>query len=305
MSDSVSDSVFPITLNPSLAMASSPAGRPGNRDAEVTNTLHCKDDRFKGIEGDGAVVRAIQAPSIEVGDQTDNIFNLGSEVEDDNATASLASSIYSTIHESGRRYAVFGDVRYPLPIDETEQSRGDMKHAMFMLLMQNKLFFSPIGNYPQKILDIGTGTGIWAVEVGDRYPSAKVRGIDIAPMQPKSVPPNVSFLVDDCEKDWIERDADLAHFRSTIVIFKDTSKVLGHAFESLRPGGWIELHEVQPVPMCDGETMPDDDPVKYICETAERAFETFGMKTTLPANLEPYLHKAGFENIHCQIIKVL
>ncbi|KAG6135800.1 hypothetical protein E4U38_001682 [Claviceps purpurea] len=248
-------------------------------------------------------VRATKASSIEIGSQSGNEFDLSSESEDGNATASFASSIASATYERGRRYPVFGDVQYPMPIDNLEQNREHMKHTMLMMLTENKLFLAPIGDHPQKILDIGTGTGTWAIEVGDKYPSAKVRGIDIAPIQPKWVPPNVSFLLDDCEQDWIERDVDLAHFRFMIISLKNTSRVLGHAFESLRPGGWSELQEVQPIPLCDDGTMPDDDPVKYVCETAARAFEKFDLKTTLPPKLEPYLREAGFENIHCQIFK--
>lgn len=39
-----------------------------------------------------------------------------------------------------------------------------MKHAMVKLLCSQKLHFAPIGEYPQEVLDIGTGTGIWAIE---------------------------------------------------------------------------------------------------------------------------------------------
>ncbi|KAG6224579.1 hypothetical protein E4U26_003620 [Claviceps purpurea] len=268
------------------------------------------NDEFGSREGENsaeslASTAVIGSHSIEVGNQIDNDFDLSSESESDNATASLASSILSAqTYERGRRYADFGNGRYPIPNDEMEQNREDMKHAMVMMLTENRLFLSPIGDHPQKILDIGTGTGIWAIQVGDRYPSAKVRGIDIAPIQPEWVPPNVSFLVDDCELDWIERDVDLAHFRFMIVVLKNPSKVLGHAYESLRPGGWIELQELLPTPLCDDGTMPDDDPVKYLCELVEKAYEKFGMRATLPAELESYLQEAGFENIHCQMMKV-
>ncbi|KAG6058686.1 hypothetical protein E4U32_004476 [Claviceps aff. humidiphila group G2b] len=331
------------------------------------------DNRDTGSTGSpiSRAVRAIQAPSIEVGGHTDDDFDISS-IEGDDGTTSLASSILSAqADEHGHRYAVLRDVRYPMPIDEIEQNREDLKHSMLMMLTENKLFFSPIGDHPQKILDIGTGTGeqqrVWWLVVflivrlvqatdekfirylgsrrhvhylvasdagltpiddhsprhflsvlgkpglairklspnmGDRYPSAKVRGIDIAPIQPKWVPPNVSFIVDDCELDWIERDVDLAHFRFTIVILKNTSQVLGHAFESLRPGGWIELQEFLPTVLCDDGTMPDDDPVKVLYEKIERSFEKFGLRVTLPPKLEPYLREAGFENIHCQIMKV-
>jgi hypothetical protein len=36
-------------------------------------------------------------------------------------------------------------------------------HHMLTLLLDNKLFLAPIGPSPQHVLDIGTGTGIWAM----------------------------------------------------------------------------------------------------------------------------------------------
>lgn len=54
--------------------------------------------------------------------------------------------------------------RYPIPNDETEQNREDMLHAMMLEVTNGKLFFAPIVEQPQKILDLGTGTGIWAIE---------------------------------------------------------------------------------------------------------------------------------------------
>ncbi|KAG6292408.1 hypothetical protein E4U09_003436 [Claviceps aff. purpurea] len=293
-------------------MASDPLIHPDNRNAMPTSIVLGINDGFESLEqgfstgiSPPTAVHTIEAPSIEVGRHTDDDFNLSSVDDDDASTTSLSSSVMSAnTYEHGRRYVVFGDVRYPIPNDEMEQSREDMKHAMLMMLTGNKLFLSPIGDHPQKILDIGTGTGIWAIDVGDRFPSAKVRGIDIAPIQPKWVPANVSFLVDDCEQDWIERDVDLAHFRYTIGTLKDTSKVFGHAFKSLRPGGWIELQELLVKPLCDDGTMPDDDPVKYLYEKLELALKKFGIRAKLATELEPYLQEAGFENIHCQIFKV-
>ncbi|KAG6093829.1 hypothetical protein E4U30_003974 [Claviceps sp. LM220 group G6] len=286
-------------------MASGPAGRGATSPGDVT--IDNVESREEGGSTDppaSTAVRAIEAPSIEAGDYTDDDFDLSS-IEDDNASASLASGMSSAYtNEYGRRYAVFGDVQYPFPMDEMEQSREDMKHVMLLMLTENKLFLSPVGDNPQKILDIGTGTGSWAIDVGDRYPSAKVRGMDIAPIQPRWVPANVSFLLDDCELDWIERDVDLAHFRYMIVLLKDITKPLGHAFECLRPGGWVELQDFQPIPLCDDGTMPDNDPVKHALDLTERAFEKFGMRSKLPAELEPYLREAGFGNIHCKIFKV-
>jgi ubiquinone/menaquinone biosynthesis C-methylase UbiE len=43
------------------------------------------------------------------------------------------------------------------------QQREDMKHAMVKMLC-GQLHFAPIGDHPHEVLDIGTGTGIWAIE---------------------------------------------------------------------------------------------------------------------------------------------
>lgn len=67
--------------------------------------------------------------------------------------------------------------------------------------------------------------------VGDQFPSARVRGIDLTPIQPIWVPPNVDFLVDDCEKDFLTRDCDFVHFRFMIIILKAVSTVLGNAYQ--------------------------------------------------------------------------
>jgi hypothetical protein len=50
--------------------------------------------------------------------------------------------------------------------------------------------------------------------------------------------------------------------------------------------------------------MTDDDDLKSLYDTAGAAYKKFGMSTTLPAELEPYLRDAGFENIHCKVMKV-
>ena len=68
--------------------------------------------------------------------------------------------------------------------------------------MKGRLHQAPIGDNPQKILDLGTGTGIWAFDMAYAYPRAEILGIDLSPIQPGWVPPNCKFEVDDMELDW-------------------------------------------------------------------------------------------------------
>lgn len=53
------------------------------------------------------------------------------------------------------------------------------------------------------VLDIGTGTGIWAMDFADQHPSAQVIGFDLSPVFQERVVPNVRFEVKDaCNPDW-------------------------------------------------------------------------------------------------------
>lgn len=48
-------------------------------------------------------------------------------------------------------------------------------------MMDEKLYLAPIKPNPQNVLDLGTGTGLWAIEFGElsHLPSAKMN-IDMA-----------------------------------------------------------------------------------------------------------------------------
>jgi ribosomal protein L11 methylase PrmA len=51
----------------------------------------------------------------------------------------------------------------------------DLHHEIVLQLL-GELHKAPIARNPQRILDVGTGTGIWAIYMADKYPSAE--GID-------------------------------------------------------------------------------------------------------------------------------
>lgn len=90
---------------------------------------------------------------------------------------------------------------YFLPVDDDELDRLDLNHYKYTMCQNGELYLAPIEN-PQMILDLGTGTGIWAIETADKLPSATVIGTDIAAVQPEWVPPNCAFQIDDAEDDW-------------------------------------------------------------------------------------------------------
>jgi hypothetical protein len=91
---------------------------------------------------------------------------------------------------------------------------------------------------------------------------------------------------------------------SVLALFSSPSDICLLYVRSLRPGGWIELQELHGYPFCDDGTMSSNDSFKRLYDLAGQAYLKFGMSTTLPAQLEPLLLEAGFQNIHCKIMKV-
>ena len=79
------------------------------------------------------------------------------------ASTSISHSVRDYDFENSRRYHKFQEGRYQFPNDESEQEREDMKHAMIINLCEGRLHFAPLDS-PQTILDVGTGTGIWAID---------------------------------------------------------------------------------------------------------------------------------------------
>jgi hypothetical protein len=96
---------------------------------------------------------------------SDNVSNdPGYETESaTGASTSISSSVRDYAFEHGRRYHKYQEGRYLFPNDESEQEREDMKHAMIVNLCGGRLHYAPLDN-PHEILDIGTGTGIWAID---------------------------------------------------------------------------------------------------------------------------------------------
>jgi tRNA G46 methylase TrmB len=86
--------------------------------------------------------------------------------------------------------------------DEKELERMDIEHHNCKLQLDGKLFLCPLVDDPKEILDLGTGTGIWCIEMADTYPDCQVIGTDLSPIQPQWVPPNLKFEIDDFEREW-------------------------------------------------------------------------------------------------------
>ncbi|KAI5846699.1 S-adenosyl-L-methionine-dependent methyltransferase [Tricharina praecox] len=219
----------------------------------------------------------------------------------DTSTASLTNSIREYAFENGRRYhTYFGADKNPLPTDETEQDRLDVHHEVFLILLDRKLHRAPIGKSPNRILDVGTGTGIWAIDMADKYPSAEVIGVDLSPIQPGWVPPNCRFELDDAELDWTFRPDyfDFIHIRNLSQAVTKWEKVLSEAYRCTIPGGYIELAELGGVAHSDDGSMSPDNGVKVFLSLLDSGLRKMGrVASATGESLRANLEDAGFVDI--------
>lgn len=115
----------------------------------------------------------------------------------------VTSQPYTFSYQNGRRYASTDVGHYYMPNDAPEIHRLNEQHFVLTTAKGGNLHKAPVPRKDGlKILDVGTGSGIWCLQMAEDYPDALMVGMDVSPIQPKSKPANVEWIVHDMEQDW-------------------------------------------------------------------------------------------------------
>uniref|UniRef100_A0A364KKN3 Methyltransferase domain-containing protein n=1 Tax=Talaromyces amestolkiae TaxID=1196081 RepID=A0A364KKN3_TALAM len=199
--------------------------------------------------------------------------------------------------DNGRRYHAFREGSHLLPNDENEQARMDLAHHIYLMLTGGKLHLSPISQ-PQRVLDLGTGTGIWAIDFADEYPSSTVLGNDLSPIQPSWVPPNLRFEVDDYESEWsYSSKFDFIHGREMEGMVQDFDRLFAQSYQHLNPGGWAEFQSIELNCFCDDDSRQKAAAWVRWSENLHRAARTFGKNMRTVRTWPDKMREAGFRNV--------
>lgn len=238
-------------------------------------------------------------------DAADSAFEQGSDVS--SYLTSLKSDVRNFKYENGRTYHSYREGQYVLPNDSTEQDRQDLLHHIRNLALNGALFRAPLGPSPQSVLDIGTGTGIWAIDFADQFPSAAVIGTDLSPIQPSWIPSNLQFHIEDAESTWLynpDKTFDYIHIRDLGGSIGDWTKLMKQGYDHLEDGGWIELQEF------NVGFSSDDDTLRlapHLCEYIDhllKAAEMFKKPMNVATTHKQRLIDLGFEDVKEEIYQV-
>ncbi|KAI1080336.1 methyltransferase domain-containing protein [Whalleya microplaca] len=297
-----SDSGPPVSLNPDTSRI-------------TQSTLNIPAENTERTERSAAPPRPDTASSVTDSDAESSApslgtFSVGLSVDTDDSdadsaffnndllssTVSATSSVYNFVEENGRTYHRYKEGRYWMPNDEQEQQRLDLQHMICIKVFRGQLALAPIEN-PGRVLDIGTGTGLWAIDFAIDHPEADVLGTDLSPIQPEFVPPNCRFEVDDIEDLWVfSHKFDYIHARHMVGSVKDFPKLFQVIYDNLNPGGWVEFQDYY-VKLQSIDGTLDGTTLQRWNNMLNHALSFTGRSGLTAAKYKGWLRQAGFQNI--------
>jgi ubiquinone/menaquinone biosynthesis C-methylase UbiE len=125
----------------------------------------------------------------------------------------------------------------------------DLDHYSWRKLLGGN-YIAPIEN-PSTILDLGTGTGVWVMEMADEFPNAHLIGVDMFDIMPNDVlPNNCEFQIMNVLYGLPFHDdtIDYVHHRYLFAIpLKDWPNYLADCVRIVRHGGWLEVMETDSI----------------------------------------------------------
>ncbi|KAI4597641.1 hypothetical protein KJ359_004345 [Pestalotiopsis sp. 9143b] len=213
--------------------------------------------------------------------------------------------------ENGRFYGTFHPGQYLLPVDENELDRMDIMHKfMTVARRQDAIHGLHEVSIPQgpAILDLGCGTGIWAIDMADQYQFGKVIGLDLNFSQPESIPRTISFRRQDIEEQYwgLEPDSfDMVHLQMLAGSIQDWPALYRNAFRHLKPStGVIEHVEIDFTPLSGDNSLPYDSRLRFWFNELRLAHQQAGRPIVLDPTPETLLRQAGFEDIKRNIKEI-
>lgn len=191
---------------------------------------------------------------------------------------------------------------YILPNNATEWERLDLQHRLLLGILGD-LHRAPLDpSKVKRVLDIGCGTGQWAIDFAKKFPEAQVIGFDIVDKPTwKTGPENCSFRVANLElhETWQDLgDFDFVHSRFISPSVKDWPTMLSRCHAHLNKGGFIEVQEFQfPVQCLERDVDPPNSKVLMWGVYGRNAYRRAGLEPDELQYITEQLKGFGLQDI--------
>ncbi|WAO97272.1 Hypothetical protein NCS54_01499200 [Fusarium falciforme] len=179
--------------------------------------------------------------------------------------------------------------------------KTDLQHNLIILTLGGRLGLAPPNDPDSKVkrvLDVGMGMGIWAVDFSDEHPESQVIGVDLSPIQPNFVPPNVEFFVDDIEESWsFSEPFDYVYSRMMTFSIKSWPEYIRNIYDKLTPGGYVELLEIDLYGKSDDGILKEHHELSRLVRLLDEASTKIGRKFQDNKKNKDILRDTGFVDI--------
>ena len=184
-----------------------------------------------------------------------------------------------------------------MPCDDAEQTRLAILFQIYLFMLDNQITLGRIPSTVERILDLGTGIGDWAVAAAERFPNAEITATDICTvLHPSAAPANVSFELDDALKDWTYNEPfDFIHMRGLRGSFRDWDQIYAEASRHLKIGGTLEVSD-------QGLIQLTNEPANSFISIYNGALLSAAEEAQTPISLD-HLKKPAFEEAGLSIVK--
>lgn len=202
----------------------------------------------------------------------------------------------------GRRFVA--NAPYMLPKDDAELNRLDFQHYMLRFALHG--LYAPPLEEPNDVLDVGCGTGRWALEMAQLFPKANVLAVDIVPppadeQDAAPRPRNYVFVEGNVLQglSFADGSFDFTHQRALLgaIPAQAWPAVARELARVTRADGWVQLIEPAPAPQ-GGPGM------NALAQWTQMASMRRGIDTAAGARVAEYLAQAGLSDITYRQIEI-
>jgi ubiquinone/menaquinone biosynthesis C-methylase UbiE len=198
--------------------------------------------------------------------------------------------------------AYLADAPYLLPKDAQEDQRLQFQHYALQHAFGNH-YLAPLSQETKTILDVGAGTGIWAMDMAQQFSQAQIIGVDLALTSlPRVLPGTCLFCHADVLKGlpFPNQQFDFTHQRLLVLAIPAPRwpEVVQELVRVTRLQGWIELLEV-------GTTVQNAGPAtERLLSWLRESCQALGIEFTMVTQLSDLLKQAGCQAVEAQDIPV-
>ncbi|KAG2180699.1 hypothetical protein INT44_003706 [Umbelopsis vinacea] len=179
---------------------------------------------------------------------------------------------------------------FPVPSGKQQTNKENVIHYIMRYVMNgfHTAPLQPRSSGVGKILDIGSGSGIWAIEMANAYPRCEVVGIDLLcpGIGHDNIPENCSFKTVDvlAGLPFKNESFDYVFVRNMALELSENGyrSLINDSYRILKPGGYLEI--VEP----DVELKNSGPVTRRFLNLYAKAFECIGINAQL-ANCLPSL----------------